>query len=156
MTTVALLNKPTALLSAAILIVMLASTACSAIAETDSDFENFRFEFTNTGPCALVVDFGGGVATPTAGTNFVPAIGVKNDVPIYGAGTVSIRISSAPAGVVDCGFRHGISRGAPYAIRDPFLAVPYCGGDSWIVTSPQPGKLTSYSGQIVRSDYDHC
>lgn len=148
--------KSIAMLSAGIAAAFLVSTACSATAETDAASEAVRFEFTNTGPCSLAFDFGGGVATPTAGTNFVPAIGARNDVPIYGSGSVSIRISSAPAGFVECGFRLGFSREAPYVLRDPFLAAGYCGGEAWIVTQPAPGRLTSYTGQIVRSDYDHC
>lgn len=132
------------------------SAACSATGETEPASEDVRFELTNAGPCALVVNFGGGVATPTTGTNYAPTIGARNDVPIYGAGSVSIRIGSAPAGDVSCGFRLGFSREAPYVLKDAFIPEGYCGGDMGIFTQPAQGRLTSYTGQIVRSDYNHC
>jgi len=140
----------------AILIALLVTAACSASAETEPHAEDIRFHFTNAGPCRLIVNFAGGVATPTTGTDFVPAIGAQNDVPIYGPGSVSIQISSAPPGVFECGFKLGFSSEAPYVLKDAFLPDGYCGGDGWIVTTPAPGRLTAYSGQIVKSEINHC
>jgi hypothetical protein len=139
-----------------VVISFLMTAACSASAETEPQTEDVRFHFTNAGPCKLVVNFAGGVASPTAGIDFTPAIGARNDVPIYGPGSVSIQISSAPAGVFECGFKLGFSSGALYVLKDAFLPEGYCGGDGWIVTSPAPGRLTAYSGQIVKSEINHC
>lgn len=145
-----------ALFSTGVGLALCVSAACSATGATEPRSEDVRFEFTNTGPCKLIVNFSGGVATPTTGTDFIPAIGVRNDVPIYGAGSVSIQIGSAPAGDVSCNFRLGFSRGALYVLKDPFLPSGYCGGEMPIFTRPAQGRLTSYTGQIVRSEQDHC
>ncbi|HUQ46666.1 MAG TPA: hypothetical protein VM053_00325 [Gemmatimonadaceae bacterium] len=146
------------LISLAAGLAFLVVAACSASGETEpgSNSEDIRFEFINTGPCTLVFNFAGGVATPTTGTDHVPSIGARNDVPIYGAGSVSIQIRSAPAGSFNCGFKLGFTRGAPYVLKDPFLPTGYCGGDGSIVTQPAPGRLTSYSGQVVASSSEHC
>lgn len=48
----------------------LITSARSATGETEPLAEDVRFQFTNSGPCRLVVNFAGGVATPTA---FLPA-----------------------------------------------------------------------------------
>lgn len=67
--------------------------------------EDERLYFMNSGPCDLIFRFDGGIAAGTQGIDHRPQIGEWNDVPLEGAGTVTVSIGTLPNSQVSCAYQ---------------------------------------------------